>query len=68
MSKTIKTALFIIQQKVKIIMLKHRIKKMESISYLDLCERMELRDAINLLQSLELQQQELQNTVVLSLH
>ena len=49
-------------------MLKNKIKKMESSSYLNLCERMELRDANSLLQSLEQQQQELQNTVILSLH
>lgn len=66
MPKTIKTALFIIQQKIKIFMLKSKIKKMESISYLDLSERMELRDANMLLQSLE-QQQDFHNTALLSL-
>jgi hypothetical protein len=66
MPKTIKQAFSIIQQRIKILMLKNKIKKMQSFSYLDLYERMELRDAINLLQNLQ-QQQEFHNRPLLSL-
>ncbi len=42
-------------QRIKIVQLKKKIKKMESFSYLNLWDRVELRNTINLLQSLEQQ-------------
>lgn len=67
MSKTIKTPLLTIQQKIKIFILKNRIKKMERISYLNLWERMELRDTIKSLQNLQ-QQRGIQNTAFFSVY
>ena len=66
MSRTIKSALAAIAQRVKIASLKNKIKRMERSSYLNLYERMELRDAASLLNSLE-QQQGFHNTTMLSL-
>ena len=66
MPKTIKTSLFIIQQKIKIFMLKNKIKKIERVSYLNLWERIELREALRSLQSLE--QQQIHNTAIFSVY
>ena len=68
MPSTIKTKLSIIFYEIKIDMLRHRIKKMEHLPYLDLSERIELRDTYALLQRLEQQQQELHHAGMLSLH
>jgi len=57
MSRPIKASLSIMLQKVKIVLLKNTIRKMESASYLNLYERMELRDKITLLHQLEAQLQ-----------
>lgn len=56
MYKTIKSTLNLFQERFKIIMLKNKIRKMESLKYLDLNERIELRESIQQLQSM-LQQQ-----------
>lgn len=66
MAKTSKTALSMIIQRVKIVMLKNKIRKMARSSYLDLYERMELRDTVRSLQMLE-QQLGIHNTASLSL-
>ena len=67
MPKTIKSTLLILLERVKISQLKNKIRRMERISYLNLSERMELRDAISLLQTLEQHQQEIHNTPLFSL-
>ena len=67
MPKTIKSTLSILLERVKIFQLKNKIRKMESISYLNLSERMELRDTTSLLQKLEQHQQEMHNTPLFSL-
>lgn len=66
MLKTIKSAINLIQERFKIIMLKNKIRKMESSKYLDLNERIELRESIQVLQSL-LQQQGIASGSALSL-
>ena len=66
MPKTLKNSLFIIEQKIKIFMLKAKIKKIERASYLNLWERMELRDALKSLQGLE--QQQIHNTAIFSVY
>ncbi|CAN5743358.1 hypothetical protein BH11BAC4_BH11BAC4_16600 [soil metagenome] len=53
MLKTIKATLLITFQRVKIASLKNKIRRMERSSYLNLSERIELRDAINSLQAIE---------------
>ena len=65
MPKTIAFKLTIILQRIKISMLKAKISKMERSSYLDLCERMELKNSISLLQSLEQQQEATINSSIL---
>ncbi len=67
MHRTIKSTLSILLERVKIFQLKNKIRKMESVSYLNLFERMELRDATSLLQKLEQHQQEIRNTPLFSL-
>ena len=57
MSKTIKASVSIMLQKVKIVLLKNKIRKMEHSAYLNLFERMELRDDLILLNQLEENQQ-----------
>lgn len=68
MTRTIKSNLAIIQQKIKIFMLKNKIKKMESVPYLDLWERVELREAIQSLRGLEQRIQTINHTALFSLH
>lgn len=55
MPNSINTMLTTFIQRVKIVQLKKKIKKMESITYLNLWDRVELRNTINLLQSIEQQ-------------
>ena len=66
MLKTIKALLTFIQERTKIIMLKSKIRKMENAKYLDLNERIELRESIKMLQILE-DQTSLQTGSALSL-
>ena len=67
MPKTIKASLSLLMERVKITQLRNKIRKMEKNSYLNLFERIELRNATSLLHQLEQHQQEIHNTAMLSL-
>jgi hypothetical protein len=69
MTKTIKSMLFLPLQRIKIALLKNKIKKMERSDYLNLWDRLELRNTMAILQNLEQQHmEEVNSPSLLSAH